>query len=169
MSASQVIQEMLLEKIRGHEAQIAEYESLIDEEQREILQVREQLVNLKAIVEGAVLDPTPLKVEEPLGSSWVEEEETSVPSSVLPHFKDRLISVMGDRELTDRGILEALKAKDWLPRTDDPIQYINYFLNKEKDLFEKGRRGAYKVRNIEPTRDLDRKEYNVDELAATML
>ena len=75
--------------------------------------------------------------------------------------------VMGPRHLFNaEQVLQALKARDWLPNSVDPIGYIRYTLSKNKDIFlrAEGMRGYYHLEEPHASpqvRSVDRKTKDI--------
>lgn len=68
-------------------------------------------------------------------------------SGKIPKVRDRLIHVIGDKELRIAEIIEELKKRDgWLPESNDISTYMCYALGN-KEYFEKVSRGCYKLVN----------------------
>ena len=65
-----------------------------------------------------------------------------------PKLKDGIRMVMGRSTMNAGEILEGLKAKSWMPESNNPQQYISTILSSNSDMFERiqNRRGYYKVK-----------------------
>jgi hypothetical protein len=71
-----------------------------------------------------------------------------------PTIKDAIVQVMGNKVMSRHQVHDGLKAKGWLPRSNDTLGYVGYLLSatKAKDgghLFERDEakgRGFYRVR-----------------------
>lgn len=70
-----------------------------------------------------------------------------------PSLRDAVIKVMGNRVMSKDEVYEALKAKGWLPNSNQPLTYVGYTLSGTKltdgkHLFERAAkgRGYYQVR-----------------------
>lgn len=83
------------------------------------------------------------------GNSRATQGRRDVAKGLRPSLKESMTQVMGSKTMNASEVFEGLKAKDWLPNSSDPRQYISYSLSSFKDRFErvesKGR-GFYKVR-----------------------
>ena len=71
-----------------------------------------------------------------------------VAKGLRPSLKDSMTQVMGSKVMNASDVYEGLKAKGWLPNSNDPRQYISYSLSSFKDRFERieGKRGYYRVK-----------------------
>ena len=65
-----------------------------------------------------------------------------------PVLKQAMVVVMGKRAMSSIEVVEALKARGWLPSTSDPRQYVSYMLSANTpETFERtDKRGVYRVR-----------------------
>lgn len=70
-------------------------------------------------------------------------------NGVRPSTKDAIFQVLNGQSLTADDIFKALKAKGWLPNSNDPRNYIAYLLSSTKDRFERVKgagRGVYRCK-----------------------
>ena len=80
-------------------------------------------------------------------SAHIAEGRRAVAEGVRPPIKEAIATVMGDRTMTIDEIFEGLRAKNWLPNSNEPRQYISYLLSTSKERFERVRsagRGVYR-------------------------
>lgn len=65
-----------------------------------------------------------------------------------PRLIDALQMIIRNKQVRPKEAYEALKAKNWLPRTSkDPLGYIRFTLSDEKEIFHRvdGQRGVYEL------------------------
>lgn len=83
------------------------------------------------------------------GVNRATQGRRDVAAGHRPSLKDAMTQVMGGKVMNASEVYEGLKAKNWLPNSNDPRQYISFSLSSFKDRFErvegKGR-GFYKVK-----------------------
>lgn len=64
---------------------------------------------------------------DPEDVSWAEEEnDEPKPDPDRPAMKDAVSQVMGENVMSAGDVVEALKAKNWLPNTERPKDYVAY-------------------------------------------
>ena len=83
----------------------------------------------------------------------VQEGRRAVAAGLRPPIKDAIASVMGTSTMTIEEIFEGLRAKNWLPNSSEPRQYISYLLSTSKERFEKvphAGRGVYRGKIAPP-------------------
>jgi hypothetical protein len=75
--------------------------------------------------------------------------QEAVARGERPPFKKAIMIVMGGQIMNATQIVEALKAKKWMPESSDPRQYVSYMLSTNTPgIFERTRkRGFYRVRS----------------------
>ena len=77
------------------------------------------------------------------------EGRRAVLAGERPNLKDAMKQVMGNKVMNSQQVYDDLKAKGWLPNSNDPKSYIGYSLSSMKTDFErvadKGR-GFYRVK-----------------------
>jgi hypothetical protein len=103
----------------------------------------------KKVAAKAAGGKTPKKTAGKKSVNRATQGRRDVAAGHRPSLKDAMTQVAGNKDVNASDIYEALKAKNWLPNSNDPRQYISYSLSSFKDRFErvesKGR-GFYKVR-----------------------
>lgn len=71
------------------------------------------------------------------------EGRNEVREGKRPSLKNAMIKVMGNKVMTKVQVFEALKAKNWLPKSNNPLSYVGYALSamktkdKRRPLFER--------------------------------
>jgi len=94
--------------------------------------------------------PKAAKATKTRANNLATQGRRAVAQGLRPPIKKAMIEVMGKKTTNATEIYEGLKAKDWLPNSNDPRAYISYLLSSFKDVFErvegKGR-GQYRVRD----------------------
>jgi hypothetical protein len=68
-----------------------------------------------------------------------------------PRIQDAIVSVMGSNEMDAPSIFAGLKARNWVPATNNPKGYISFVLSSS-GLFERTRRGFYRVKGTETSK-----------------
>jgi len=63
-----------------------------------------------------------------------------------PPLKQAIAVVMGKATMDAATVVKALKARGWLPNAEDPHQYASFMLSSSRDVFERVRRGFYRVK-----------------------
>lgn len=85
-----------------------------------------------------------------LRAKAVQEVRTKARRDVARGKRPRawvaMARVMGTKTMGAAPLVAALKKRGWLPASENPQQYISYLLSSNKDVFEKVRRGLYRVR-----------------------
>jgi hypothetical protein len=74
--------------------------------------------------------------------------QEAVARGERPPFKKAIMMVLDKRTMNATQIVEALKAKKWMPESSDPRQYVSYMLSTNTpDTFQRtDKRGFYEVR-----------------------
>jgi hypothetical protein len=77
------------------------------------------------------------------------EGRRAVLAGERPSLKDGIRQVMGSKVMSTQEVYDALKAKGWLPNSNDPKGYVGYTLSADKKSFDrvpdKGR-GFYRLK-----------------------
>lgn len=62
-----------------------------------------------------------------------------------PRIIDAIQIVMRNKEMKAQQVYDLLKAKGWLPKSNDPLGYIRFTLSSEGEIFQRkeGERGVY--------------------------
>ena len=82
------------------------------------------------------------------------EGRRAVLAGERPSLKDGIRQVMGSKIMSTQEVYDALKAKGWLPNSNDPKGYVGYTLSADKKTFDrvpdKGR-GFYRLKEENAT------------------
>lgn len=62
-----------------------------------------------------------------------------------PSLKEAVATVLGTRTMGIQEVVEALRAKSWLPESANERGYVSTTLSSNKDLFEAVSRGQYRL------------------------
>jgi hypothetical protein len=86
--------------------------------------------------------PKAPKAEKVASAGGDGSDNKSLPGTL----SDRIATVMGTDELRAAEVVERLKAKGWMPASNDPVNLVSWaFSQNPHKIFEKVKRGVYKV------------------------
>jgi hypothetical protein len=89
------------------------------------------------------------RVREGLREKFLEalEEEPEVQGPRVSGLRENLQRVIGRKRCTAVEAHGLLRARGWLPNSDDPLAYIRFTLSKEQGIFLRveGQRGTYEL------------------------
>jgi hypothetical protein len=83
-------------------------------------------------------------------SKVISDQRKAVASGEVPSLKNRLVAIIGDKEMKVAEVIEELKKREsdgWLPKAEDLNTYMSYALGSAKDTFERVDRGKYRLVN----------------------
>lgn len=63
-----------------------------------------------------------------------------------PPMSHAMATVMGSRSMASLEIVNALKARGWLPNAKRPRDYVSFMLSQNRKVFERVKRGVYRVK-----------------------
>ena len=70
----------------------------------------------------------------------------AVAEGLRPPLKEAIATVMGKKTMDAGQVIDGLKKRGWMPDAEDERGYISYALSSNKTVFERVKRGFYKVR-----------------------
>lgn len=83
----------------------------------------------------------------PANANAIAIGRRAVANGERPKLVEAIAIVMGGETMTAGGILERLTARGWAPGASNPQSYISYTLSDNDEVFKRGKRGEYAVKN----------------------